>query len=298
MATARRAPTDPQDFKCPGCGAWASEGGCRDPKKCVRTIVAMERECTREFVHAWDSRSARSSRGLWLLGLEALDVLSIGLVVCAGSGQLLLANRTAEGILKTRDGLALDSDGALCAPRGCSRPLAEVLRQAARTALPGEPTTSATALAARRGAGRRALTVWVESFRGWADGSGQSAALLLIMDSALPAHATEAELHQLYGLTSTEARLANLLMDGMALDDCCHELDICRSTACTHLKRIFKKTRVRRQSELVSLLLKSIGWARVGNPSRQSSSMPESRRLERQLPKHVLPDAVRAARTL
>jgi DNA-binding CsgD family transcriptional regulator len=81
----------------------------------------------------------------------------------------------------------------------------------------------------------------------------------MIQDSALPVETAEAELRQLYGLTSAEARLSNLLMEGAALEDCCAQLGIRRTTARMHLRNIFAKTGVRRQGELVALLLKSIG---------------------------------------
>jgi DNA-binding CsgD family transcriptional regulator len=83
------------------------------------------------------------------------------------------------------------------------------------------------------------------------------------MDPELPVGTAEAELRQLYGLTHTEACLANLLMEGKALDDCCRHLDIRRSTARTHLQHLFEKVGVQRQSELVSLLLKSVGLVRA-----------------------------------
>jgi len=44
-------------------------------------------------------------RELLSAGLEALDLLNIGLLVCSASAELLVANRTAEQILQARDGL-------------------------------------------------------------------------------------------------------------------------------------------------------------------------------------------------
>jgi DNA-binding CsgD family transcriptional regulator len=67
-----------------------------------------------------------------------------------------------------------------------------------------------------------------------------------------------------------EACLANLLMQGKALDECCSLLGIRRSTARTHLQHLFEKVGVQRQSELVSLLLKSIGL--VGAATRSGKS--------------------------
>jgi DNA-binding CsgD family transcriptional regulator len=81
----------------------------------------------------------------------------------------------------------------------------------------------------------------------------------MILDSAQPVETAETELKQLYGFTATEARLANHLMEGLSLEDCCAAMGIRRTTARMHLRNIFAKTGVRRQGELVSLLLKSIG---------------------------------------
>lgn len=86
----------------------------------------------------------------------------------------------------------------------------------------------------------------------------------MILDSAMHVKAIDSDLRELYGLTSTEAHLANLLMEGASLENCCKQMKIRRSTGCTHLRRLFKKTGAHRQSELVVLLLKGIGLARLG----------------------------------
>jgi len=123
-------------------------------------------------------------------------------------------------------------------------------------------------LPVRRPSGRRPLTAVVRAVDGAMLESDPlaPATLLFILDPEISVEAVEAELRQLYGLTSTEASLANLLMEGKALDDCCKILNIRRSTARTHLQHLFEKVGVQRQSELVSLLLKSIGL--VGTASR------------------------------
>jgi hypothetical protein len=64
-----------------------------------------------------------------------------------------------------------------------------------------------------------------------------------------------------------------LLMQGDELEECCRELAIRRSTGCTHLKRLFKKTGVHRQSQLVTLLLKSIGLAYLGGLGAKLASV-------------------------
>jgi DNA-binding CsgD family transcriptional regulator len=58
-----------------------------------------------------------------------------------------------------------------------------------------------------------------------------------------------------YGFTPTEAKLARLISNGYRLEEASKRMGIGYQTARTHLKRIFSKTGVDRQSELVRLLL-------------------------------------------
>jgi DNA-binding CsgD family transcriptional regulator len=194
-------------------------------------------------------------------GFEALALLNIGLLVCGSSGELLVANETAEQVLRAGDGLALDAEGVVCATEDSRGSLGEIIRQVAETSRTGETGSGDRAIAVQRPSGKRALTLFVRAVNAKTEPpvAGKAAVLVMILDSALPAQATGAELRQLYGLTSTEAQLANLLMEGRALEECCRELGIRRTTARMHLRNIFAKTGARRQGELVSLLLKSIG---------------------------------------
>jgi DNA-binding CsgD family transcriptional regulator len=57
-----------------------------------------------------------------------------------------------------------------------------------------------------------------------------------------------------YSLTRTEAKLASRLATGASLEDVSNELQITNETARTHLKHVFAKMGIRRQSELVALL--------------------------------------------
>jgi DNA-binding CsgD family transcriptional regulator len=60
---------------------------------------------------------------------------------------------------------------------------------------------------------------------------------------------------QLYGLTPTEARLADLLLEGLEVRDIANRLTMTLETARFHLKRVLAKTGTRRQTELMRLML-------------------------------------------
>ena len=213
---------------------------------------------------------------LLMAGFEALDLVNIGVVVADAAGRLLLANQTAEQVLEARDGIALSPRGTLRASGACEAALSALLRQ---FATPGLRAVEAcgTVLAVQRSSGKRPLTLLVRPVEGSPQQDvGGPRILIFILDPEFPVETAEAELRQLYGLTSTEASLANLLMEGKTLDDCCDVLGIRRSTARTHLQHLFEKVGVQRQSELVSVLLKSIGLVRTRGKEAKTRSFLKS----------------------
>ncbi|WP_447725963.1 helix-turn-helix transcriptional regulator [Sphingomonas koreensis] len=90
---------------------------------------------------------------------------------------------------------------------------------------------------------------WAEIVRlGSANGEGR---LLLIFRRVEDGTRHVEQAAQRFGLTSAEHRLLKLLFEGMSLAGAALSLGIARTTARTHLQRIFDKTGSRRQSDLV-----------------------------------------------
>jgi DNA-binding CsgD family transcriptional regulator len=196
------------------------------------------------------------------VGFDALALLNIGLIICSARGHVLACNVLAQALLTARQGLEQSVDDTLVCTEPAATPVAEIIQRVSTRNSPG--TSSDTAiLAVQRPAPDRPLTIPVQTCSQPLRELG-CAALVIIFDSAMQVKAIDSDLRRLYGLTSTEAHLASLLMEGASLEDCCKEMKIRRSTGWTHLRRLFKKTEAHRQSELVVLLLKGIGLARLG----------------------------------
>jgi DNA-binding CsgD family transcriptional regulator len=199
-------------------------------------------------------------------------MVNVGLLVTCSTGRMLLANHTAEQILRACDGLELTALGVVRTSLKSTPTLNALIEAVAK---PG-PVKRESVLPVRRPSGRRPLTAVVRSVEGSqrSEDPAGPATLLFLLDPEITAEKVEAELRQLYRLTAMEASLANLLMEGKALDECCLMLNIRRSTARTHLQHLFDKVGVQRQGELVSLLLRSIGLLGL----RRSGSVSTTRR--------------------
>jgi DNA-binding CsgD family transcriptional regulator len=216
--------------------------------------------------HLLENQTQDRTLDLLRAGFEALDLVNVGLAVIGSGGNLLLANRTAEQVFESRDGLELTTRRTIRTSKKSTPALDDLIRHAARPAGEGR---AESILAVQRSSGKRPLTLLFRPVEGASLRGDPTtpAALLFILDPEVPVGSAETELRQLYGLTSMEACPASLLMEGKTLDDCCRLLGIRRSTARTHLQHLFEKVGVQRQSELVSLLLKSIGLVRIGRKS-------------------------------
>jgi len=254
------------DNLCPVCGAAIGREGCKDPKACIASMSDWARLDTAQYVDLAVQRGLNPSRVL-LAGLEALDVLGIGWLVCDSTGHVVAINNTAKDILENGDGLELDSKGVLQETQPGKY---SILRMVRRTTAPRRRTSigADTSCLVQRHSDKRPVAAFVRPVRQQTMGLGRSRrppALVLVMNPELAVDIAHTELQQLYGLTPAEARLTNALVNGKTLQNSCNDLNITRLTGRDHLNHVFAKTGVRRQNQLISLILKSIGMARLGN---------------------------------
>ena len=82
-----------------------------------------------------------------------------------------------------------------------------------------------------------------------------SAIVYLDTKNALPQEFSDKILSQLYGLTKAETRLVVELCNGLELEEVAEKFNVSKETIRTHLKACFKKTRTKRQLDLVRLVL-------------------------------------------
>jgi DNA-binding CsgD family transcriptional regulator len=185
--------------------------------------------------------------------LSALDRLERGVVFVSAAQHVLFANRTAEELFRTRDGLSLEH-GELTASNAS---LTKALRTAISEAVAGVLNPSNTLLPLGRPSGLRALSVLVAPLpRSQARiGLKGAAVVLFITDPERTLVIHVEAIQSLFHLTASEANLVAILVEGASLEDAAERLAIRRETARKRLNTIFQKTDTHRQSELVRLVL-------------------------------------------
>ena len=168
-------------------------------------------------------------------------------------------NQAADQLLRDGDGLRVVGDSLEAVYSRENRELQRLIKRA----LPGhaKPELSVVeALSIARPSGKSNLGVVVRSvpMSEWSEGKHTPAAAVFVRDPEGRAQAPHEVVQQMFGLTPAEAALAMQLANGLSLDEAAAALAITRNTARAHLRAIFSKTGVTRQTELVRLVLNSV----------------------------------------
>ncbi|AMO37025.1 helix-turn-helix transcriptional regulator [Thauera humireducens] len=196
---------------------------------------------------------------------SAMGRLSVGTIVLDERGRVFDQNLTAQEILSSGDGLKLAGGGLEAFYPSDNRALQSLIRGAFARHASSQPAV-VEALSISRPSGQPALGVVVEVLPAgeWAGVRGRPVAVLYVRDPAGRTLADAEAIRQLFNLTPTETSVALKLADGASLEETAEALGIRRNTARAHLRAIFSKTGVRRQTELVRIMLNSVAPLRGG----------------------------------
>jgi DNA-binding CsgD family transcriptional regulator len=182
---------------------------------------------------------------------EAIEAVRVGIILVARDGRILYANSMARDLMRSGRGLR-SSYGRLVAthPEGAAR-LPVLAKIEAAPTVYSESKSQIIVLS--RGEGVQHLFAYIVAVQPDVGG-----AAIFIVD---PEHYAIPNLDAFasrYRLTIGEARVLREIVSGQGLVAAAKSLDIAESTARTHLRRVFGKTGVGRQTELLRLYLAGV----------------------------------------
>lgn len=193
----------------------------------------------------------------------AVNRLLVGMITFGQDGSILEVNQEAQRILVEKDGILRSGTGIALSSNHENRDLQRMIR-AAVTGGSHEATEGPAvveAISVTRPSGRAKLGIVVRTIPlGEFTGAKQrpAAAVFLRDPESSGTQPSQEIVRRLFGLTRMEAALALLLAEGLTLDEAAEKLNVRRNTARTHLRSIFCKTGVTRQTMLVRMLLNSV----------------------------------------
>ncbi len=233
-------------------------------KPCPAAVLASGiREA---LAHAQASATASPPAGLSAeaLSVAALNRLPTGIVVVERDAHVVFMNSLGAEYLGRSGALSLGSNGICRTARTAET--AE-LHQLVNEVIDGGSNAPARALAVTRNHEDRPLSVVISPLA--TNAGAPPVAVLLVSDPDRQALPTAETIARLFDLTEAEARLTIALGEGLRIEDAAERLGITLSSARTYLKRIFNKTGITRQAELVRLVLAApalIDLGRGGKP--------------------------------
>ena len=224
-----------------------------DKQLCARLLPHLRRSLN---VHNLLGRSESLSN----LYADAVNRLSIATLVLDESGSVLQLNDVARELLSHADGLKLVGSRLEASYPSDNRELHKLIKDALISKDTEQPRDAREALSIARPSGEVSLGVVVEPIPGaaWAEGRGQPAVMVYIRDAVGKSQVDNRVARELFNFTPAETALALQLANGLSLEEAAENLGIMRNTARAHLRAIFSKTGVRRQAELVRIMLNSV----------------------------------------
>lgn len=179
--------------------------------------------------------------------LDQYDAVATGVLLVEPTGRLRFANREGERLLSAGDGIALAGGRATCRDGRAEAALRAGIAAATRT----DGDRTATAFSVPRWERHAPLSITVSPAGNAAEGR---IALVLVHDPERRGGPDPDALRAVWGLTPSEARLAAALCEGLSVADHARRQDIALTTALSHLKAVFAKMDVSRQSHLIRRL--------------------------------------------
>ena len=225
----------------------------RDRALCARLLPHLR--CSLDFHELLDRHESLGS-----LYSDAVNRLSIASMVLDEVGNILQLNDVARRLLDQADGLKLVGGRLEASYPSDNRELYRFIRYAAQAQAPLAFKAVPAALSIARPSGQVGLGVVVEPIRGsgWVEGRGQPVVMLYVRDAMGGVQMSSKVAQELFTFTPAETTLALELANGLSLEEAALKLGITRNTGRAHLRSIFAKTGIKRQAELVKVLLNSI----------------------------------------
>jgi DNA-binding CsgD family transcriptional regulator len=210
------------------------------------------------------NRALKLQRDLGLIefgrnaAFDTLDSMALGIIIIDADARIKFSNQAAREITDANDGLRVIGR-QLVIEGGDGDGIAMRARRLIRSALPGPPLPGEAFQVARPSGGEPypvlVSALWGNQLRfGWSM-LNEPLAIIYVRDPDRPEETRTEILQRLYGLSPSQARLAELLASGCSLARAAKQLGITLVSARQYLKLIFQKTGTHRQAELVRKIL-------------------------------------------
>jgi DNA-binding CsgD family transcriptional regulator len=186
--------------------------------------------------------------------IAALETLRTAVLVLDASNRVVFANRRADALL--REGLVIRvRSGRLAATQHKDDAGLQEMLSSTRRSLNREGKRHKNHLVVESSGRERSVFISALPLtRRTAEPLGAHCAVIVFVSSSRRLRGAERVIGELYGLTGAEARVVAGLYDGLSVTEIAGASGTSRDAVRFHLKNVFQKLGVHRQSELIKLV--------------------------------------------
>ncbi len=191
---------------------------------------------------------------------QAISRLSIATLIIDRQSNILEQNLFARHILESGDGFKVVAGRLEAYYPSDNKALKMLIKEAFGRKDKQIHSSLPLAMSVSRPSGEVNLGLVIEMIPRFdiSDHNNNSYAAVYIRDSAGTSQTSSDIAKKLFGLTPAETALSLQLANGLSLEEAAASLGIRRNTARAHLRSIFSKTGIKRQSDLVRIFLNSV----------------------------------------
>jgi DNA-binding CsgD family transcriptional regulator len=185
-----------------------------------------------------------------------LNTMSMAVFLVSAGGRVQYMNQLAVTCIERRDGLLLKRGVLTASNPNENAELNLAITGAVSVGMTKSHTAPGGALAVTRATAQRPLQLVILPVPGNRRPMlSVPCAIVFVSDSTALPESRATVMRMIYGLTPTESRFADFLLEGLTVRDVANRLNITIETARFHLKRVLAKTGTHRQTELMQLML-------------------------------------------
>lgn len=222
----------------------------REETRRVEEIVPHLRQAIELYQRLETSRSEHA------VMIGAIEQFSVGTVILDHNLKILKINEIAASILADGDGISLVGGRV-----ALTQPVREAeFRKRLKDSIAAPGREGRSVFLVERPSGHRDIGIVIQPVQipGFMHTGSAPALALFLGDPERQCVVTTDAVRKLFNFTPTEAAISASLANGVSVIETAHRLGIAENTVRAHLRSIFAKTGVARQSQLVHLIHTSL----------------------------------------
>ena len=190
---------------------------------------------------------------------SAVNRFSVACIILDENRRVIRTNTGAERLLAGVEGIGIRANRLQLASSQKSRELQQAIEETLAAQREGE-FAMARAMSVPVAPGRPGLGLILRPVprSDWLEGQSGPSVVVYVSDPEQELGTSAEALQGVFDLTPAESRLSLLLAHGNSLEQASKQLGISTHTGRAHLRSIFAKTGVSQQTQLVSLILRSV----------------------------------------